>query len=163
MTSTLNKSIYIKASKANVWAFLTETSKLAMWFHKQKNSLAQGDAYAMFSTTNGDKLMWGDFITATAHDNLEYTVAIAPMRDTISTVKWALDDVAGGTCLSLVHAGLPAGEDAFGLTRALDKGWDGYFAPLRTPQRRLGSILRKTLPKPACHTNYDTGGLLLFS
>jgi uncharacterized protein YndB with AHSA1/START domain len=46
-------------------------------------------------------------------------------------VKWTLEDVAGGTRLSLVHEGLPAGEDAFVLTLALDKGWDGHFAQLR--------------------------------
>lgn len=117
----------------------------------------------MFSNTSGDKLMWGDIITATPYDDLEYTVTIVPMGGAISIVKWALDDVASGTRLSLVHAGLPAGEDAFGLTRALDKGWDGHFAPLRTAQRRLASILCKTLPKPACHTNCKGGGLLLFS
>jgi uncharacterized protein YndB with AHSA1/START domain len=131
MTNTLNKSIYLKASKADVWAFLTDPDKLAMWFHKPKTALAQGDAYAMYCTTSGDKLMWGDIITATPHSYLEYTFTIAPMGDATSTVKWTLEDVAGGTRLSLVHEGLPAGEDAFVLTLALDKGWDGHFAQLR--------------------------------
>jgi uncharacterized protein YndB with AHSA1/START domain len=131
MTNTLNKSIYLKASKADVWAFLTDPDKLAMWFHKPKTALAQGDAYAMYGATSGDKLMWGDIITATPHDYLEYTFTIAPMGDATSTVKWTLEDVAGGTRLSLVHEGLPAGGDAFGLTLALDKGWDGHFAQLR--------------------------------
>ncbi|HCP81650.1 MAG TPA: SRPBCC domain-containing protein [Octadecabacter sp.] len=131
MTNTLNKTIYLKASKADVWAFLTDPEKLAMWFHKPKVALAQGDAYAMYGTTSGDKLMWGDVVVANPYDYLEYTFTIAPMGDATSTVKWTLEDVAGGTRLSLVHEGLPASEEAFGLTLALDKGWEGHFADLR--------------------------------
>ncbi|AGI67171.1 hypothetical protein OAN307_c14960 [Octadecabacter antarcticus 307] len=40
MTDNLNKSIYLKASKPDFWAFLTHPAKLAMWFHKPKTSLA---------------------------------------------------------------------------------------------------------------------------
>lgn len=131
MTNTLQKSIYLKATKAQVWAFLTDPDKLAQWFHKPKSPLVQGDAFAMFGTTSGDKLMWGDVITATPHDYLEYTFAITPMGDAVSTVKWTLEDVAGGTRLSLIHEGLPAAQEAFDLTLALDKGWDGHFDQLR--------------------------------
>lgn len=131
MTNTLTKTIYLKASKADVWAFLTDPDKLALWFHKPAVPLSQGTDYAMYGTTSGDKLMWGDVITAQPHDYLEYTFTITPMGDAVSTVKWTLDDVAGGTRLSLVHEGLPEGKDAFGLTLALDKGWDGHFGQLR--------------------------------
>ena len=131
MTNTLTKTIYLKATKADVWAFLTAPEKLAMWFHKPKVALAQGDAYAMYGTTSGDKLMWGDVVVANPHDYLEYTFTIAPMGDATSTVKWTLEDVAGGTRLSLTHEGLPAAEEAFGLTLALDKGWEGHLADLR--------------------------------
>jgi len=35
MTDTiLQKSIYLKASPAQVWAYLTDPAKLAIWFHK---------------------------------------------------------------------------------------------------------------------------------
>lgn len=132
MTNTLQKSIYLKATKADVWEFLTDPEKLAMWFHQPKETLAHGHPYAMYGTTSGDKLMWGEVITAQPHDYLEYTFTITPMGDAVSTVKWTLEDVAGGTRLSLVHEGLPAGEEAFGLTLALDNGWDGHFAQLRT-------------------------------
>ena len=85
----------------------------------------------MFGTESGDKLMWGDVTRATPHDALEYTFTITPMGDAVSTVKWTLDDVAGGTRLSLEHSGLPAGADAFGLTLALDRGWDDHFDRMR--------------------------------
>jgi len=53
------------------------------------------------------------------------------MGDATSTVLWTLTEVAGGTRLSLEHSGLPQGEDAFGLTLALDKGWDDHIARMR--------------------------------
>jgi len=129
--TTLNKVIYLKATKQTVWDFLTQPDKLAQWFHKPTQTLAQGDDYAMHGTTSGDKLMWGTVNQARPHDYLEYTFTITPMGDAVSTVKWTLDDVPGGTRLTLAHEGLPQGAEAFGLTLALDKGWDDHFGQLR--------------------------------
>lgn len=128
---TLQKQIFLKASKADVWAYLTDPDKLAIWFHKPAKPLAEGDDYEMFGTESGDKLMWGKVVTANPHDHLSYTFTIGPMGDATSTVSWTLDDVAGGTRLSLTHEGLPAGEAAFGLTLALDKGWDDHLGRMR--------------------------------
>ncbi len=131
MTDTiLQKSIYLKATPAQVWAYLTEPEKLAIWFHQPKSALVEG-AYEMFGTKSGDKLMWGKVLVAEPFARLEYTFTIAPMGDAVSTVKWALEEVAGGTRLSLRHEGLPQGEAAFGLTLALDKGWDDHLARMR--------------------------------
>lgn len=129
--ATLQKSIYLRASKAQVWDYLTDPDKLAIWFHKPKETLADGQDYAMYGVDSGDKLMWGKVIKSQPHDYLEYTFTIAPMGDATSTVKWSLTEVAGGTRLSLEHSGLPQGEDAFGLTLALDKGWDDHLARMR--------------------------------
>lgn len=131
MTDTiLQKSIYLKATPAQVWAYLTEPAKLAIWFHKPKTSLIEGE-YEMFGAESGAKLMWGEVLLAEPFSRLEYTFTIAPMGDAISTVKWSLEEVAGGTKLSLSHEGLPQGEEAFGLTLALDKGWDDHLARMR--------------------------------
>lgn len=129
--TTLKKSIYLKASKPQVWEYMTDPDKLAIWFHKPKVPLAEGQGYEMFGTTSGDRLMWGDVIRADPHDYLEYTFTIGPMGDATSTVKWTLEDVAGGTRLSLEHSGLPQGEAAFDLTLALDKGWDDHIGRMR--------------------------------
>ena len=132
MTNALTKTIYLKASKSDVWAFLTDPEKLGEWFHKPASTLEQGVAFEMFGTTSGDKLLWGEVITAQPHDFLEYTFTIPHMPDTISTVTWTLEDAVGGTRLTLVHEGLPGTEEMFYLTLALDSGWDGHFARLRT-------------------------------
>ena len=131
MTDTvLQKSIFLKASPEQVWAYLTDTDKLAIWFHKPKAPLAIG-GYEMFGADSGDKLMWGEVLVSEPYSRLEYTFTIAPMGDRTSTVKWTLTEVPGGTNLSLRHEGLPQGEEAFGLTLALDKGWDDHLGRMR--------------------------------
>lgn len=132
MTDTvLRKSIYLKASPQQVWAYLTDPDKLALWFHKPAGMLTEGD-YEMFGVESGDKLMWGKVLTAEPYTRLEYTFTIKPMGDATSTVKWRLEEVPGGTNLILQHEGLPQGEEAFGLTLALDKGWDDHLARMRS-------------------------------
>ncbi len=131
MTNTvLRKSIYLKASPAQVWAYLTDPDKLAIWFHKPQTALIEGD-YEMFGVESGDRLMWGKVLVAEPFTRLEYTFTIKPMGDQTSTVKWGLEEVPGGTNLTLRHEGLPQGEEAFGLTLALDKGWDDHLGRMR--------------------------------
>ncbi len=131
MTDTiLRKTIYLRATPEQVWAYLTDPEKLAIWFHKPPAPLTEG-SYEMFGAQSGDKLMWGEVLVADPFKRLEYTFTIAPMGEATSTVKWALTEVAGGTELSLRHEGLPQGAEAFGLTLALDKGWDDHLARMR--------------------------------
>ncbi|MEM7438116.1 MAG: SRPBCC domain-containing protein [Pseudomonadota bacterium] len=131
MTDTvLEKTIYLKATPAKVWQYLTDPDKLSIWFHKPKAALTEGE-YEMFGVESGDKLMWGEVLLANPFKQLEYTFSIKPMGGQTSTVKWTLEEVAGGTKLSLRHEGLPQGEPAFGLTLALDKGWDDHLTRMR--------------------------------
>ncbi|MEL6463470.1 MAG: SRPBCC domain-containing protein [Pseudomonadota bacterium] len=132
MTDTvLQKTIFLKAPRQLVWDYLTQPEHLAKWFHAPKTPLAEGQKLEMFGTTSGDLLIWGKVIRADAPSHLEYTFTVGPMGDAVSTVKWTLTDVPGGTQLSLVHDGLPQGEAAFGLTLALDKGWDDHLMRMR--------------------------------
>ncbi len=128
--AVLRKSIYLRATPAQVWAYLTEPEKLAVWFHKPTAPLTTGD-YEMYGVESGDKLMWGEVLVAEPFSRLDYTFSIAPMGGTTSTVKWTLTEVAGGTNLSLAHEGLPQGAEAFDLMLALDKGWDDHLARMR--------------------------------
>lgn len=128
---TLQKSIYLKADKAAVWAYLTDPEKLAVWFHKPAKTLASGESYEMFGVESGNRLMWGEVLAADPHDFLSYSFTIGPMGDAVSTVSWTLETVAGGTRLSLLHEGLPEGEVAFDLTLSLDKGWDDHIGRMR--------------------------------
>lgn len=127
----LRKTVYLPARPARVWAFLTEPEKLATWFHKPHAPLAEGETYEMFGTTSGDRLMWGEVIAARPHEYLEYSFEIAPLQGHRTRVIWRLEEVPGGTRLSLEHGGLPEGEAGFGLVLALDEGWDSHLARLR--------------------------------
>jgi len=132
MTQTiLKKRIFLKATREEVWAFLTDPEKLAIWFHAPKTPMEEGKKLEMFGTESGDLLIWGDVITARAPEYLEYTFTVKPMGQAVSTVKWTLSEVAGGTQLDLVHDELPQGADGFGLTLALDDGWDKHIARMR--------------------------------
>ncbi|MEJ6393606.1 SRPBCC domain-containing protein [Gymnodinialimonas sp. 2305UL16-5] len=131
MTETvITKTIYLRATPAKVWEYLTDPEKLAIWFHKPSAPLTDG-AYEMFGTESGDRLIWGEVLVAEPFTRLEYTFSVTPMAGQSSTVKWSLEEVAGGTKLSLRHEGLPQGEDAFGLALSLDGGWDEHLASMR--------------------------------
>ncbi len=131
MTDTvLQKTIYLKATPAQVWAYLTEPEKLAIWWMKPTAPLIEGD-YEMIGADTGDRVISGKVLIAQPFDRLEYTFTIAPMAGRISTVKWRLTQVPGGTQLSLCHEGLPQGADAFDLILALDEGWDKHIARMR--------------------------------
>lgn len=132
MTDTvLCKSIYLNATPDQVWEYLTDPEKLGIWFHKPTATLTEGAPMEMYGTESGDRLMWGNVNVARKPEYLEYTFTIKPMGDATSVVKWTLDAVAGGTRLSLEHSGLPQGAAAFGLTLALDKGWDDHISRMR--------------------------------
>lgn len=128
----LHKSIYLNATPSQVWAYLTDPDLLAQWFHKPNAPLTQGAALKMHGTDSGDLLIWGEVRTAREPEFLEYTFTIKPMGDAVSTVKWTLTPVTGGTQLSLTHEGLPQHAEAFGLILALDKGWEGHMDQMRT-------------------------------
>ncbi|WP_298846246.1 SRPBCC domain-containing protein [uncultured Ruegeria sp.] len=130
--AVLKKSIFLRAKPETVWAYLTDPDRLAEWFHKPERTLAEGQKLEMFGTTSGDLLIWGEVRAVKPHKYLEYTFTVKPMGDAVSTVKWTLEPVAGGTRLDLLHEGLPQGADAFGLILALDKGWDEHFGKMRT-------------------------------
>ncbi len=130
-TPTLSKTIFLRASRDEVWAFLTEPDKLAKWFHAPKATLKQGDKLELFGTESGDLLIWGDVLAARRPEYLEYTFTVKPMGDAKSLVKWTLSEMPGGTKLSLEHEGLPASAEAFDLILALDNGWDKHFIQMR--------------------------------
>lgn len=132
MTETvLEKTIFLAATPPQVWAYLTEIDKLKQWFHAPRTPLAQGETFEMFGATSGERVIWGKVLTARAPEFLEYTFTVGPMGDAVSTVTWTLTPVAGGTRLQLHHTGLPQGEAAFGLTLALDHGWDKHLDQMR--------------------------------
>ncbi len=128
--ATIRKTILLRASPKQVWAYLTDPDKLAIWFHRPNAPLLDG-AYEMIGAESGERFMWGDVQVAKPFTRLEYTFEIGPMGGAASLVKWALIEIAAGTQLSLEHSGLPQGAEAFDLSLALDKGWEDHMGRIR--------------------------------
>jgi uncharacterized protein YndB with AHSA1/START domain len=52
------KTIYLKAPRERVWAYLTDADKLARWFHEADTALEVGQDYALMSdNTPGQKMV----------------------------------------------------------------------------------------------------------
>ncbi len=132
MTKTMiRKMIYLRATPEQVWDYLTDPDKLALWFNKPSRPLEQGHELKMYGAESGNLVIWGTVNTARRPHYLEYTFTVGPMGDAVSLVKWTLEPVTGGTRLSLEHTGLAQGADAFGLTLKLDEGWEKHMGRMR--------------------------------
>lgn len=138
MTDTvISKSIILNAPRDTVWAFLTEKDKLAEWFHEAEADLADQQPYTLVDRApdgTTTKMCWGEVLEMTKPSSLVYSFTVKPLGGAMTTVSWSLEEVHGGTKLSLSHSGVDqaAGEAAMGLLLALDKGWDQHLLSMRT-------------------------------
>jgi len=135
--SLINKSIFLAASRETVWSYLTEEEKLALWFHPADADLVKGRDYALIQQADDGtetKICWGDVLSMQKPSSLVYTFTVKPLNGAMTTVSWTLEEIHGGTKLSLKHEGIgeAAKDVAFGPLMALDKGWDEHLAKLRS-------------------------------
>ncbi|OAN72673.1 hypothetical protein A8B78_19525 [Jannaschia sp. EhC01] len=129
-THTIEKTLILSAPPADVWAFLTDPEKLAVWFHRPERALTSPGAFSM-PGEDGDPLVWGEVRDATAPTHLSYSFTARPMGGVMTDVTWTLTAVEAGTRLQLRHDGIPSGADTFGLLTAFDGGWDKHLLDLR--------------------------------
>ena len=132
--ATITKTVILAAPRQTVWEFLTRKDKLAAWFHEAEADLSEGDDYALI--TIGDdgepvKQCWGTVLAMDPPSKLVWSFTVKPLNGVMTTVTWTLEEISGGTKLTLVHEGLDVAGASFGLMRALDAGWDQHFARLR--------------------------------
>jgi len=135
--AVITKTVFFAASRELVWSFLTESEKLARWFHRADADLAAGRDYALLATADDGsevKQCWGTVLEMDRPSRLVYSFTVKPLQGAMTTVTWTLDEAHGGTRLELVHEGVgaAAGDAALGLLRALDAGWDEHLGRLRT-------------------------------
>lgn len=130
MTGTIEKNIYIAASRETVWGYLTKSSELAKWFHKTEEDMAENTDFNM-KGKDGSTICNGTVERMDPVSHLSYSFTAGPMNGLMTKVAWTLTEVAGGTRLSLVHTGLPDTAAGFGLLSAFDKGWDAHLMRMR--------------------------------
>lgn len=133
---TLSKTVILAASPASVWEYLTKKDKLEEWFHAADTDLTEGKDYALLSTQDDGteiKVCWGSVLEATAPQKLVYTFTCGPLNGKLTTVTWQLSEIAGGTCVTLIHEGIPeaSGDAILPMLMDFDKGWDEHFTRLR--------------------------------
>lgn len=123
------------APREIVWTFLTDKDKLGKWFHPAQSDLLEGQPYTLLEDAKNpdSKICWGEVLTAKMPVFLSYTFTVKPMGSAMSTVSWALDEIPGGTRVTLTHKGIQeSGEAAWlELLMALDKGWEEQLSNLR--------------------------------
>jgi len=133
--TTINKACFFAAPRETVWAFLTEKDKLAQWFHPSTADLVEGEDYQLVKKGSdpAESVLWGTVLKMDKPSTLVYTFTFGAFNGAMTTVTWTLEEIAGGTRLSLKHEGISeaAGEAAMGLLMALDKGWDEHLDTLR--------------------------------
>ncbi len=127
----IRKTVFLKTTREEVWDFLTEPDKMAIWFHRPDTRFFEGAEFAMTKAEDGSCFMSGKVLEALAPERLVYEFTLPQMRGRISVVSWAIADVPGGVELSLNHTDLPQGEGMFDLLLALDKGWEEHIAQMR--------------------------------
>lgn len=133
--TTISKSIFLNAPRETVWLFLTDKDKLGDWYHPAQDDLSEGSDYTLIDGNEGSSpkpQVWGRVIEMTKPSKLVTTFNIAPFQGVETTVTWILEEIAGGTRLSLKHEGIAeaSGTAMMHLLTALDDGWDRHLNQL---------------------------------
>ena len=126
----IEKTIYLAASPARVWAFLTKADLIAQWFNTPSADLAEGQEFELAERDTGEILCWGKVLEMRPTTFMAWDFTVGPANGHMSRVEWHLTPANGGTQLSLHHSGLPQNTEGFGLLLALDKGWHGFLNTL---------------------------------
>lgn len=129
---TLVKTIFLKATPESVWAYLTEADKLGEWFHKAKETLTEGNEYALLSDSDDNcSVCWGKVLEAKPHSKLVYSFTHDYLGSHKTTVTWELSAQCDGTQLVMTHTGLETSAKPLDMLTSHDKGWDDHFIKLR--------------------------------
>lgn len=138
MTShTITKTLFFEASPQTVWAFLTEKDKISQWFMPANVDMTVGQDYHLTSSRDDGSeecACWGKVLSMDPYTKLVQTFAVKPFREgASSTLTWILEELDGGTKLTLHHEGVVEAMEGSSLPifMSLDKGWDGFFVNMR--------------------------------
>lgn len=139
--TTITKTIFLAVPPSTAWTYLTQREKLGEWFHPAESDLIEGHDYALVKEAGEgtEKLCWGKVLSMNPPLSMVWSFTVEPLNGATTTVTWTLEEVSGGTRLTLLHEGIAeaAGEAALGLLFGLDPGWDEHFARLRQATSHL--------------------------
>lgn len=131
---TITKTVYFAAPPARVWPFLVEMDRLGHWLYPAQADLAEGKDFTLMQG-EGDaasRACWGRVLEMRPPHRLRTTFTVNALEGVETVVTYALEEIAGGTRLTLTHEGLgAAGDRALAQLMAFDDGWDRHLGRLR--------------------------------
>jgi len=133
----LVKTIIIRADRERVWEYLTQPDLLARWFHEGTGALQQGQPFELLRenpVTDDPRMLWGEVIIAKAPEKLVHSFCYHGQAEGLdSRVVWELEQLSGGTKVTLTHTNKSASEeDLWNEVKDTDSGWDEYLSRLRS-------------------------------
>lgn len=131
---TITKTAFFMAPREIVWQFLTEKDKLGKWFHPADSDLTEGKDYSLISIADDGarmKICWGTVLEMSPPEKLVWTFTVNALDGVMTNVSWSLEELNGGTKLTLVHSGLDETGKGLELITMLDAGWDSHLGKLR--------------------------------
>ncbi|MEM8849201.1 MAG: SRPBCC domain-containing protein [Pseudomonadota bacterium] len=136
MTHILTKTVVFDAPRDLVWRYLTDREKLGVWYHPAEADLAPNQPYRLMGTSDDGApmaIITGEVLEWVPPERLVTTFTISPFGGATTTVTWELEEMAGGTRLTLMHSGITeaAGNAVLSLMQAMDAGWDEHLGDLR--------------------------------
>jgi uncharacterized protein YndB with AHSA1/START domain len=132
----IKKEIVIEAPAAKVWEHITDSKKIAGWFHPNNFEARVGAAFTIECCTTEEGQVSGVVKEIVPQKKLVYSFQSKMTRvETLVTITLASE--GKGTRLTLVHSGwdaLPPEEQ--NISNQFDGGWGGFLKNLQEIARK---------------------------
>jgi len=130
MKDIISKEQIFDHSIDKVWNAITKEEQISSWFIKADFKAVEGYRYTFFSEGEDCTQINGRIKQADPY-TLIYTWVVQN-TETVTTVKWSLEEVNGKTKLYLEHSGISGyqGDTAVTMFNSFDKGWDNCVSEL---------------------------------
>ena len=130
MKDVILKEQIFNHSIDKVWRAISKEEEISSWFIKADFKAEKGYHYTFSSEGENCTQITGEVKEANPY-TLVYTW-IVQNTDTITTVKWSLEEVGGKTKLYLEHSGISGyeGDTAVNMFNSFDGGWNNCVAEL---------------------------------
>ena len=131
----IKKEIVIEAPAAKVWEHITDSKKIAGWFHPNTFDARVGAAFTIDCCEQTDGAISGVVKEIVPHKKLVYSFCSNEIKvETLVTITLAAE--GKGTRLTLVHSGwdqLPPDEQ--NISDQFDGGWGTFLKNLQETAR----------------------------